>query len=456
MSEIVKKLDVLDGGLKICNNKRNLPGCLRFIDNKLEIFSGTIDCEKNEWSNLMPRIASKDNLGLIKIGNNLYINEETGELNSISSSKSQIYQNIIHISPHKFIGNDNSDLSKSDFYNINDAINFILSTFNSKRNLYNQWIIKLCPGLYIEKEIILPPFISLIGYGNDNTYIEVDNIKLGSNTKLQDITIMSKNSLIIDSEFIDKKMIGKKLDLTNLIKIENVNFINDIFDRDKFLELKNGNLEMINCNLHFKCIENNIENRNIIDLGIGSKILIHNSNFNIINSNINTNIINSKYSDIIIRNSNLGIDYDLDYVENIKCSVVCISNLYSNIDIYNSIITNNYENGTIIDNLEDLVFFTELVPKLKYNKNIIKFDLELPVFNNIKGILVNENKFNIVNIKKNGKSIIIKTDSKSNNMKEGDYEDVIIEFLYKINNFNSLLKGDNIINLNTHYLYTDL
>ena len=41
-------------------------------------------------------------------------------------------------------------------------------------------------------------------------------------------------------------------------------------------------------------------------------------------------------------------------------------------------------------------------------------------------------------------------------MKEGDYEDVIIEFLYKINNFNSLLKGDNIINLSTHYLYTDL
>ena len=36
-------------------------------DNKLEIFSGTIDCEKNEWSNLMPRIASKDNLGLIKM-----------------------------------------------------------------------------------------------------------------------------------------------------------------------------------------------------------------------------------------------------------------------------------------------------------------------------------------------------------------------------------------------------
>lgn len=449
MSEIVKKLDVLDGGLRISNNKRNFPGCLRFTDKKLQIYSGILDCENKEWSNLMPRIASKESLGLVKVGNNLFINEVTGELNSISSSKSQIYQNIIHISPHKFIGNDNSDLSKSDFYNINDAINFIISTFDIKRDLYNQWIIKLCPGLYQEKEINIPPFISLVGYGNENTYIEVENIKLASNTKLKNFTLLIKNKITIDSNNIDNKLLGKEFRLTDLIKMENIILNNDVFESETMIDVNSGNLEIKDCNIDIKCIENNINDRNIIDLGIGCKLSIINSNIEVKNSNIKTNIINCKYSDIIIRNSNLNINYELDNLNNI---VYCITNLYSNIDIFNSILVNKYDNGLVINNIEDVVFFTELIPKLSYSKNIIKFDLETPVSNNIKGILVNENKFNIVNIKKNNKTIILKTDSKCEKMGDGDYEDVIVEFLYKINIFNSLLDGDKKINSNIHYL----
>jgi hypothetical protein len=108
MSEIIKKLDVLEGGLRIGDSKRNLPGCIRFnkTDNLFEVYTGKKDCENNDWSNIIPRIATNDNLGYIKVGNNLVINQETGKLDSISSSKSQIYQHIIHISPYKFSSNN--------------------------------------------------------------------------------------------------------------------------------------------------------------------------------------------------------------------------------------------------------------------------------------------------------------------------------------------------------------
>ena len=111
MSENFRKIDIYDGGLKISDNKRSKPGCIRFKNNKFEVFSGIIDCENNEWSNIMPRIASEDNLGYIKVGNNLYIDTESGKLNSISTSKSQINQNIIHISNKIFKDESNEYLS---------------------------------------------------------------------------------------------------------------------------------------------------------------------------------------------------------------------------------------------------------------------------------------------------------------------------------------------------------
>ena len=61
MCENFRKIDILEGGLKISDNKRNKPGCIRFRDNKFEVYSGKFDCENNEWSNIMPRIASENN-----------------------------------------------------------------------------------------------------------------------------------------------------------------------------------------------------------------------------------------------------------------------------------------------------------------------------------------------------------------------------------------------------------
>ena len=54
---------------------------------------------------------------------------------------------------------------------------------------------------------------------------------------------------------------------------------------------------------------------------------------------------------------------------------------------------------------------------------------------------VNENDINI---------------NKNDIFKEGNYEDIILEILYEIKTFNSLLSGDIENNLEEHYFFTKL
>jgi len=490
MSEIIKKLDVLDGGLRINDSKRNFPGCIRFnkTDNLFEVYTGQKDCENNDWSNIMPRIATNDNLGYIKVGNNLVINSETGKLDSISSSKSQIYQHIINISSYKFCNNFglpeniSNDLSKSDFYSINEAIQFILNLdlYKFKRDLHNQWIIKLSPGIYLEENISIPTFVSIEGSGNENTFIQFKKLNISSNTSIKDLNIkiesnINENQIIyIDTYTIDKELDyyskSNTIDLgcNNLVKFCNLVICDEVFENKNLIHIENGNLVIMDTDIDLICF--NIEERNIINLAIGNKLEIINGNIKIQNSVSNTNIINCQYSDIVIKNSeiNLGIDLDMEDNEyNLELQKInIINNLYSNLAIYNSILENSYINGCVINTNEEEIFFTELISNLVYRNNIAKFSLDTPILNDIKGIKINNHRFSISNISKKSNDYIMKINvnenkkdiniNKNDILKEGNYEDIILEILYEIKTFNSLLRGDIEKNLEEHYFFTKL
>jgi len=483
MSEIIKKLDVLDGGLRINDSKRNFPGCIRFnkTDNLFEVYTGKKDCENNDWSNIMPRIATNDNLGYIKVGNNLVINSKTGKLDSISSSKSQIYQHIINISPYKFSNNlvlpkniSESDLSKSDFYSINDAIQFILNLdlYKFKRDLHNQWIIKLSPGIYLEENISIPTFVSIEGSGNENTFIQFKKLSISSNTSIKDLCIkiesdINENQIIyIDTYTIDKELdyYNKSntidLECNNLVKFCNLVICDEVFENKNLIHIENGNLVIMDTNIDLICF--NTEEKNIINLAIGNKLEIINGNIKIQNSVSNTNIINCQYSDIVIKNSeiNLGIDLDMeDNESNLELQKFnIINNLYSNLAIYNSILENSYINGCVINTNEEEIFFTELISNLVYRNNIAKFSLDTPILNDIKGIKINNHRFSISNISKKSNDYIMKINDINENdiFKEGNYEDIILEILYEIKTFNSLLRGDIEKNLEDHYFITKI
>nr|QDY51872.1 hypothetical protein 1_257 [Mimiviridae sp. ChoanoV1] len=440
MSEIFNKVDILDGGLKIGKNKRNMNGCLRFENDKLEIYNYVKDCEGNNWSNLMPRIASRNNLGLIKLGNNLIIDENTGEVSSISSAKSQIYQHIIHISPKR--NNNNillpkkikDNVSKSDFYSINEAINFINSLKDFNRDYENQWIIQLCPGIYEENNIVIPKFVSLYGYGMENTIIKIENIIIDSNTTIKDLSIKIKsqneNTILINSES------------DGYNKLLNLNISDMLFENRYLINNKNSNLLIENTKIKIQCHDN--KSVNIINVNEGSNLEIINSDINIYSSNLELDVINAKYSNIKIKNSEILVNFDLDISLKTNSKFRCFNLLYTNLFLFNTIIENNLFEGVIINTNEDEAYNIEMISKLEKKKNIISFNADNLMLNDIKGVCINQKKFIIKNLEidvNNNIRIII--DSLENSiLKDGIYEDVILEYLYEIKIFNSFLNSE--------------
>ena len=446
MSEIIKKLDVLDGGLRISHNKRTLSGCIRFNrhNKKFEVCSGEIDCEGNVWSNINPRIATIDNIGLVKIGNNLIINPDTGKLDSVSTSKSQIYQHIIYVSPNFIEGS-----ATADFISLSEAIEFIkhLDYEKFSRNQYHCWVINLCPGIYIEDNIIdIPPFVSIIGYGNENTILNIKGIKVSSNSSIKNLAINfigNDNLMEIDTTYIDKRLdyYFKGNDI-NLAKNENVLLENllvedENFMGDNFIYLANGNLTIRNCNfnLHYKSVEetNFIKSEtNFIKSETSNKINLDNIELSVSGF---SKIIDCSYNDIQIKNSKfLGF-----------CDTCCIRNLYSNIEIYNSFF--DIDSKIFIDNIEDRVFYVELIEKIIVKEEVINIEFKSPILNGIKGIKIND--INLKVKKNQDYNLAVEYLDTEKKLDEGIYEDVIVEILYLNRLFNTYFKGT--VKPNNHY-----
>ena len=95
-------LNILDKGLRLSNTDRELNGTLRFnnTNNKFEGYTGVANIDGSKWSDLSTSLASSDNLGSIKIGNNLFMNTSNGKLHAISVGTSKFYQHIVTVAKY--------------------------------------------------------------------------------------------------------------------------------------------------------------------------------------------------------------------------------------------------------------------------------------------------------------------------------------------------------------------
>ena len=135
------------------------------------------DIFNNKWIPFTQYVASVSNLGIIRVGANLTIQESTGILSSIAQGIGRFYQNVITVSPIVGAG---------EYLTINQAITNAIGTpgesylngvltgiLESAPSAIYPFVIIVAPGNYTEElnQIILPDYVSIRGEHNYNTII---------------------------------------------------------------------------------------------------------------------------------------------------------------------------------------------------------------------------------------------------------------------------------------------
>ena len=161
----------------------------------------------NKWRSLTQDVASADDLGIIRVGNNLNINPFTGILSSVAAGESRIYQLVITVSP--IVG-------AADYQSINVAIadaigtpagfyldGTLTSNLGSAPSPIYPFVILLSPGKFSEptNTITLPDYVSLRG---ENNYNSILTQNIGSNAS---ITNGSASMIIVGQNCEIKNMI---------------------------------------------------------------------------------------------------------------------------------------------------------------------------------------------------------------------------------------------------------
>jgi hypothetical protein len=109
-------------GLVLDNYNREIPGTVRFnsTNKTFEGYTGEDGPLGETWRELTLDIASGTKLGGIKVGTNLFINEN-GVLSAVATGASRIYQNVITVS--NLMPEPGSTFVAADFQTINAATN---------------------------------------------------------------------------------------------------------------------------------------------------------------------------------------------------------------------------------------------------------------------------------------------------------------------------------------------
>ncbi len=160
-------------GLVLDNYTREIPGTIRFnsTNKTFEGYTGEDGPLGETWRELTLDIASGTKLGGIKVGTNLFINEN-GVLSAVATGASRIYQNVITVS--NLLPEPGSTFVAGDFQSINAATNYIndlISQADYKAPTAETPIkIIVSPGVY-EEIVVLPDYVSLEGEGTGNTII---------------------------------------------------------------------------------------------------------------------------------------------------------------------------------------------------------------------------------------------------------------------------------------------
>ena len=339
-------------GLVLDHYYREMPGTIRFNkdNNTFEGYTGHLGPLGETWRELTLDIASKDKLGGIKIGNNLFINSN-GELSSVATGHTRFYENVITVS--NMIPNEGSTFLNGDFQSLNAAISYIndLITSSSPRapSATTPLKIILSPGIY-DEQIILQDYVSLQGEGSGvsiirgltgtTTFESSPIITLGSNSTLQNITIQHNQG---------------GANYSSGIYISNKNNINI---KDIVINMGNG-VAGIDVSAIYIEHSNNIDmNNTTINIsegtGLVQGILINNTPFAKIN-NININISAASdysYGIYTLNNSDTDI-YNSNILINTGNRNVAIKNNNSSPTINYSKLVATSDNGFVSYGIEN-------------------------------------------------------------------------------------------------------
>ena len=462
-TESFKQLDILEGGLRISGNSRNISGGMRYNkeNNKFEVFTGeqknVINPDGKKWENITQEIASENNLGSIKLGSNLFVNSSTGIANSISVGTSMFYQHIVTVSKYNipFDQHINTNLPKGkevsqntlpdgsiikggsgDFTSIQEAITFIESLNNDEypRNSENQWLIYISPGTYKEN-ITLSPYISLKGCGKSVTILEpTENsdsyIKLTCNTSIFDLSINCNtgliNNLINLDTYLGREKLSSSNHYNNTALIKNVDFNLFVTGPLICVNIESGNLQFEDSFILFDedISENPINNSNEI-IGFKSSpkthLNINEGKFNFIINTNNFNFYKGIDSNLTMVNSFVDIKDNLvniNYVHNEEVdkmevyNTTIINSLNSDCQIRNCQLLNYTYDGSVFK-LEDSSNNYNILEETDYDSisinekgNILSIKYnhnENDLFQKIegkKGIKINQKNYKIVHINK--------------------------------------------------------
>ena len=276
----------------------------------------------------------------------------------------------------------------------------------------------------------------------NESYIIKDKLVI-ENTKFKNENVLNDYIYFLD----ETEVIIKNCEF-NLTNISDINIFN----------LSKSKLIIENCIFKIDTFLSN-KNKNIIifNLDTGSELELLNSKIYLLNSFFNYNIIHTKLSKIKIYNSFLEKNRHLD--DNTNNNNYLIKNIYSIIDIDNSILINNNINGQIINMINlDLIFkfkFFELI-EIKNQQLIIDYNIKNIVITEIKSIIIDNIKYIFLNYNIKNNKIIFNLDNISDNIENKIIKNKLIEYLFSIIIKNSYLKeSDKNSILNAEFKYSN-
>ena len=431
--EKIQKNNIIQKSSNIYTNNNNITKSYDLIEKSININKNVI---KMESSKPQIKISSKENesnnyeinkkeklinqdILQIKNGNNV-ISKSNKEYHDLF--KSQIkneelsipIQNLEIKSELEIIPEQNIDYQREPIIkeNINEEVNII----NKEKTPTNQEkdsnsLEILSPKRYIE--VLSPKSVEVSNYVSDSSQINLSQNKVNKvkyDFKINNTFANNNNNIIIDKEnYINNNKISK-------------NFINNnIKNNDYSKYSSNNNLEFNN--------HNNISNDNNTDI---NKYIEKNNEIKIgaINNNVNTNQ-NKK-----VVNNNIDIDKYLRKDHEIEIGVNNLDiNNNSDINQYNNIINNNFNDNNLID-----------IDKYIQKENEIKIEINNSEINNNSNFNLNkypkkENNIDIDKYFKKGNEIKNQINiSYINKKKEIKKNDIEIVDTYEIDEQN---KKDN-------------
>ena len=268
------------------------------------------------------------------------------------------------------------------------------------------------------------------------------------NQNLSDIINLNNDRLTIKNKNISLNDIVNNyvyyLENNSFLELENCIIDFDILSNKNIFYLKNSKLTIKNSEIF-------INNR--ITINILKFILFNiddNSELNIINSNIYVNncyshyiIINSKLSIVNIKNSLIEKNPIINLNENKYVENSLITNIYSQINIDNSKLINNLHLGKIAEfiNLNYILQFDYYQKFIIKNKALIlDYNINNFLYTIIKGIICYDKVYIFNNYIIEANKIKLNLDVTSDTLDDIIINDVVIDYLFFFNVYNSLLK----------------